>query len=45
MKVIAVVAIAFYLPRRGRTQEGDALAVYFSMNISRVLGDIHLSGK
>ena len=34
-----------YLPRRGRTQEGDALAVYFAMNISRVLGDIHLSGK
>ncbi len=34
-----------YLPRRGRIQEGDALAVYFSMNISSVLGDIHLSGK
>ena len=29
-----------YLPRRGRTQEGAALAVYFAMNISRVLGTI-----
>ena len=25
--------------------EGDALAVYFAMNISRGLGDIHRSGK
>ena len=34
-----------YLPRRGRTQEGDALVAYFAMNIASVLGDIHLSGK
>ena len=34
-----------YLPRRGRIKEGAALAVYFAMNISRVLGDIHRSGK
>ena len=40
-----VVAIAFYLPRRGRIKEGDALAVYFAMNILREPGDIHLSGK
>ena len=33
----------FYLPRRGRTQEGDVLAVYFAMNISREHGDIHRS--
>ena len=25
--------------------EGEAVAVYFAMNISRELGDIHLSGK
>ena len=25
--------------------EGDALAVYFAMNITSELGDIHLSGK
>ena len=35
----------FYLPRRGRTQEGDVLAVYFAMNISRGLSDIHRSDK
>ncbi len=29
-----------YLPRRGRTQEGEALAVYFAMNTSSVFGDI-----
>ena len=34
-----------YLPRRGRIKEGDALAVYFAMNISRELGDIHRSGN
>ena len=33
-----------YLPRRGRIKEGEALAVYFAMNISRGLGDIHRSG-
>ena len=38
-------AVAFYLPRRGRIKEGEALAVYFAMNISRVFGDIHRSGK
>ena len=32
-----------YLPRRGRIKEGDALAVYFAMNISRGLSDIHPS--
>ena len=42
-----VVVIAFYRPRRGRCrrQRGDALAVYFAMNISRGLGDIHRSVK
>ena len=40
-----VVAITFYLPRRGRIKEGDAQVVYFTMNISREPGDIHLSGK
>ena len=25
--------------------EGDALAIYFAMNISRVPGDIHRGGK
>ena len=35
---------SFYLPRRGRTQEGAALAIYFAMNISREHGDIHPSG-
>ena len=34
---------SFYLPRRGRIKEGDALAVYFAMNISRGLSDIHPS--
>ena len=28
-----------YLPRRGRIKEGEALAVYFAMNISREHGD------
>ncbi len=35
---------SIYLPRRGRIQEGAALAVYFAMNISCELGDIHRSG-
>ncbi len=33
-----------YRPRRGRIKEGEALAVYFAMNISSVLGDIHRNG-
>ena len=32
-------AVAFYLPRRGRIKEGEAVAVYFAMNISSELGD------
>ncbi len=39
------LSLAFYLPRRGRIKEGVALAGYFTMNISRVLGDIHRSGQ
>ena len=41
--ILSIEALAPYLPRRGRTQEGAALAVYFAMNISRELGDIHRS--
>ena len=39
MVLLAVSSLAFYLPRRGRIQEGVALAVYFAMNISSGLGD------
>ena len=41
--ILSVETLASYLPRRGRTQEGAALAIYFAMNISRELGDIHRS--
>ena len=32
------IIVSVYLPRRGRIQEGEAVAVYFAMNITSALG-------
>ena len=36
--IVYFVARSQDLPRRGRIKEGEALAVYFAMNISSVFG-------
>ena len=37
---LAGEVLASYLPRRGRIKEGEAVAVYFAMNIASVFGNI-----
>ncbi len=36
--IVYFVTLSQDLPRRGRIKEGEALAVYFTMNISSVFG-------